>query len=128
MTRHQATAHNAYDRRDHRRLTIERPVRLQIAGHVEVLAVTANLSPGGLFVKESMPPPVGTRVRFVVDLDDRAIRGYAEVSWIRARFAGADRPRGMGLRFVYILDDGARHLEAFIEKLERAPTVALGRR
>ena len=89
-------------------------MRLQVAGCEELLAVTANLSTGGLFVKTTEPPPVGTRVRVVVDLGERAIRGYAEVAWIRTRYGGHDQPRGMGLRFVFLLDDGARFLESFV--------------
>ncbi len=118
MTTHQAAADRELERRRHRRALLERPVRLQIAGHDEVLALTANLSAGGLFVKIAAPPPVGTRVRFVVDLGERAVRGYAEVAWIRSRFPAADHPRGMGLRFVFVLDDGARHLADLVDAAE----------
>ena len=105
------------ERRRHDRVPVARPVRLQIAGREEVLAVTANVSPGGLFVECQEPPPVGTRVKFVLDLGSRAVRGFAEVAWVRLRFKQTDQPRGMGVRILHVLDDSARHLTDFIDDI-----------
>ena len=60
---------------------------------------------------------VGIGETGLVDLEERAVRGYAEVAWIRARFGGVERPRGMGLRFVFILDGGGRYLGLRLQRL-----------
>lgn len=120
MTRSTATgAPVGFERRRHSRLPISRPVRLEIAGVDDVMAVTANLSSGGLFVECPEPPPVGTRVRFALDLGARAVRGHAEVAWLRLRYASREEPRGMGLRILFVLDDGARELTDFLAEAER---------
>ena len=106
------------NRRSHPRIPVERAVQIQIAGRVDAMAVTANVSAGGLFVKMPDPPPVGTRVKFALDLGARAVRGHAEVAWIRLRRLDRDGPRGMGLRIVFLLDDGARYYDRFVAENE----------
>lgn len=56
-----------------------------------------NLSDGGMFVRTREPAPVGTEVRFKVEIagGQRVLQGIAVVRWIRA-----EAPSGMGLQFV----------------------------
>ncbi len=89
--------------RETTRTHIAIPVRIRIAGQDDLTAVTANASCGGMFVKMTNPPPVGTLVRFEVDIGSPTIRGYAEIAWIRVRFGGSERPAGMGLQFRHFL-------------------------
>jgi uncharacterized protein (TIGR02266 family) len=61
-----------------------------------------NLSLGGLFIRTTEPPPVGTRVDFEFTLTDATelIRGTGEVMWIRHETLDADNQAGMGVRFI----------------------------
>ena len=107
-----------FERRVLPRTPVERAVRVQVAGRPVFMAMTANVSRGGFFVKMRDPPPVGTRVKFVLDLGQRAIRGHADAAWIRLRSSLDEGPRGMGLRIIFLLDDGARHFEQFVAEAE----------
>ena len=45
-------------------------------------------------------------VKFALDLEQKVVRGFSEVVWIRSTQRSLDRPVGMGLRFRHFLDDG----------------------
>ncbi|WP_323379025.1 TIGR02266 family protein [Pyxidicoccus xibeiensis] len=59
-----------------------------------------NLSPGGMFVRSRTPQPVGTPVKFEVQIAGgvRVLRGAATVRWVRDVGDPAGPP-GMGLQF-----------------------------
>ncbi len=59
-----------------------------------------NLSPGGMFIRSRTPQPVGTLVKFEVQIAGgvRVLRGTAVVRWVR-QVADAEGPPGMGLQF-----------------------------
>jgi molecular chaperone DnaK len=59
-----------------------------------------NLSPGGMFIRSRSPQPVGTLVKFEVQIAGgvRVLRGTAVVRWVR-QVADAEGPPGMGLQF-----------------------------
>src|SRR5688500_16343768 len=59
-----------------------------------------NLSPGGMFIRSRSPQPVGTLVKFEVQIAGgvRVLRGTAVVRWVRD-VADAEGPPGMGLQF-----------------------------
>lgn len=73
---------------------------------------TANVSLEGLFVLTSNPKPVGTRLRFELQIrsDRPAIRGFGEVRWIRVRDEGRGRPAGMGIKTSLMIGEEGQEL------------------
>ncbi|WP_326491748.1 TIGR02266 family protein [Myxococcus stipitatus] len=69
-----------------------------------------NLSPGGMFIRSRTPQPVGTPVKFEVQIAGgvRVLRGTAEVRWVRD-VGDPSGPPGMGLQFQE-LDAASRSL------------------
>jgi uncharacterized protein (TIGR02266 family) len=59
-----------------------------------------NLSPGGMFIRTRSPQPVGTLVKFEVQIAGgvRVLRGTAVVRWVRDANS-TEGPPGMGLQF-----------------------------
>jgi uncharacterized protein (TIGR02266 family) len=75
-----------------------------------------DVSKGGLFVKTPTPFPPGTLLKFEIRLagDKSVISGVGRVVWKREPTqAGADKPAGMGVKFIKI-DDSSR---AIIDRL-----------
>jgi uncharacterized protein (TIGR02266 family) len=62
-----------------------------------VNAVTANLSPSGLFVATDYPLAEGQRIDIVLELEHMRVPLRAEVIWMRDD-SSQGRPSGMGLR------------------------------
>lgn len=94
----------ADERREATRIPIEAEVSLEFSDVSELAQeCSTNLSLGGMFIRTSNPPRVGTRLRFALNLPEevRAISGSAEVMWIRRREeASLEEPPGMGVRFL----------------------------
>ncbi|RKG99528.1 TIGR02266 family protein [Corallococcus sp. CA053C] len=78
-----------------------------------------NLSPGGMFIRSRTPQPVGTPVRFEVQIANgvRVLQGSATVRWVREVNDPAGPP-GMGLQFQE-LDTASRALVELM--LQRKP-------
>ena len=75
-----------------------------------------DVSKGGLFVKTPTPFPPGTLLKFEIRLagDKSVISGVGRVVWKREPTqAGAEKPAGMGVKFIKI-DDSSR---AIIDRL-----------
>ncbi|MDB4943369.1 MAG: Transcriptional regulatory protein algP, partial [Labilithrix sp.] len=75
-----------------------------------------DVSKGGLFVKTPTPFPPGTLLKFEIRLagDKSVISGVGRVVWKReSTQAGAEKPAGMGVKFIKI-DDASR---AIIDRL-----------
>ena len=106
--------------REDTRTPLVLPVRIKVSDSAEVLARTGNISAGGLFVATRKAPPVGTQVKFVLDLGQKIARGYAEVVWLRVRSKSTEAPSGMGLQFRHFLDDSRQHLIHRLEEERRA--------
>ena len=83
-----------------------------------VREVCRNVSLGGMFVQTPTPPPVGSVLRFELDLPERSgvVQGTAEVAWCRAADDPPDRPAGFGLRF---LDVPATQLDLIFQVVDR---------
>ncbi len=101
--------------RESRRLLREAGVRLAVPGEeAEVSATTRDIATGGMFVSTPEPMPVGTTVRFVLQLgsgDKPAdVEGEATVVWVRPEAGGADQPAGMGMQFSRIEPGGEERL------------------
>lgn len=67
-----------------------------------VREVCRNVSIGGMFVQTPTPPPVGSVLRFELDLPDRAgvVHGSGEVAWVRSQDDPPANPAGFGLKFL----------------------------
>jgi uncharacterized protein (TIGR02266 family) len=78
-----------------------------------------DVSKGGIFIKTSTPFPQGTLLKFEIRLagDQAVIAGVGRVVWKREpSTAGAERPAGMGVKFIKI-DENSR---AVIDRLVNA--------
>ncbi len=98
--------------RDSRRVPLETRVQFKFdlfSGFIS--EYSANISPGGLFLRTRNPRPPGTVVELEFRLGDgfELIKGRGEVVWVRAEDEGPSRPAGIGLRFLE-LSEGSRDL------------------
>ena len=109
--------------RENSRAPLEVPAEVQVDAFSDPLTGrTANVSKGGLFLTLRDPLPVGSLVRFRLQLGDppTTVEGTGEVVWIRAHGEGPNRPAGIGVQFRYLDDQGSRLLRIEVEKaLER---------
>ena len=107
--------------RENSRAPLAAPVRLQFDTLEEPQdGFTANLSIGGMFVQGRNPRPVGTLLRFELQLGEgEPIRGVGEVVWIRAHSLGPEVPSGMGVQFGHLDETNRDRLRAAVfEALE----------
>ncbi|MFY9825901.1 MAG: TIGR02266 family protein, partial [Thermoanaerobaculia bacterium] len=98
--------------RDSRRVPLETRVQFKFDRFSGFLSdFSANVSPGGMFIRTRTPQPPGTTLEFEFRLGDgfELIRGRGEVVWTRTEDEGAARPAGMGLRFLE-LSQGSKEL------------------
>lgn len=105
--------------REHTRAPLQAPATIQIDTFSEPLTgFTANISKGGMFVQMTDLPPVGSIVRFQVQLGDppKTVGGTAEVVWMRTQ-AKPEEPAGVGLEFRFIEKNGAPLLGAAVHKV-----------
>ncbi|MEM1205545.1 MAG: PilZ domain-containing protein [Acidobacteriota bacterium] len=95
--------HDASPQRSATRAPIDRPVRFQFDDSMEIAdGHCYNISIGGMYVNADVSRGKGSLVRFELGLDDEAaIRGLAEVVWVRADTGGGRGP-GMGLKFRFL--------------------------
>jgi uncharacterized protein (TIGR02266 family) len=95
--------------RDSQRVPLETRVQLKFEWFGGFISeYSANISPGGIFIRTQTPEPVGRLIGFELRLGDdyELIRGNGEVVWARAIDQGPDKPAGMGIRFLEITPDG----------------------
>ena len=88
--------------RDSRRVPLETRVQFKFDRFSGFISeYSANISPGGMFIRTRAPQPLGTVLDVEFRLGDgfELIKGRAEVVWVRAEDEGPMRPAGMGLRF-----------------------------
>jgi len=98
--------------RDSRRVPLETRVQFKFDRFSGFLSdFSANVSPGGMFIRTRTPQPEGTVLEFEFRLGDgfELIRGRGEVVWTRANDEGPARPAGMGIRFLE-LSQGSKEL------------------
>lgn len=89
--------------RDSRRVPLETRVQFKFDRFSGFLSdFSANISPGGMFIRTRAPQPPGTLLDFEFRLGDgfELIKGSGEVVWVRQEDEGPTRPAGMGLRFL----------------------------
>jgi len=98
--------------RDSRRVPLETRVQFKFDRFSGFISeYSANISPGGIFLRTRTPRPPGTVLDFEFRLGDgfELIKGRGEVIWARDEEEGAARPAGMGIRFLE-LSEGSREL------------------
>ncbi len=101
--------------REWARAPLEYPVRLYFGETERVEARTINLSAGGFFVPMRPVKPVGTLLRFELELPDQpAVSGFGEVVWLRVRAESGHRPAGLGVRFRYLEDPAREAIRAVV--------------
>jgi molecular chaperone DnaK len=95
--------------RDSQRVPLETRVQLKFEWFGGFISeYSANISPGGMFIRTQTPEPVGRLIGFELRLGDgyELIRGTGEVVWARMIDQGPDKQAGMGIRFLEISPDG----------------------
>jgi uncharacterized protein (TIGR02266 family) len=93
------------DTRKDKRAPVSLKVRFKSATVDEFIEQYAHdISRGGVFIKSKQPMPVGTLLKFEVQLKDESplIHGVGRVVWKREAGAGAtdEAPAGMGIKFI----------------------------
>lgn len=102
-----------------RRVPLEREVVLEFEHFSSFISeYSANISRGGMFIKTDRPHLPETLFRFEVRLADDAplIAGLAKVLWVRQVAQGADRPSGMGVRFLQLEVKGRDLIDQIVRK------------
>lgn len=105
--------------RENTRAPLQAPATIQIDAFSQpVTGFTANVSKGGMFVEMKDLPPVGSIVKFQVEIGEptQTVSGTAEVVWIRTQ-ARPKEPVGVGLQFRFIEKNGAPALSAAVHKV-----------
>lgn len=105
--------------RENSRAPVTAPASIQIDAFSDPLsAQTANVSMGGMFIEMDDHPPVGSIVRFQVEMGFPAgtVKGTAEVVWMRAAKQGTDQPAGIGLQFRFVEEDGEPLLREVVKQ------------
>ncbi len=105
--------------RDSRRVPLETRVQLKFekfSGFINEFS--ANISPGGIFIRSDRPEPVGTLVDFEFRLGDgfELIKGRGEVAWVREASGDAAHPAGMGLSFLEISPQGKELIYKVVDR------------
>lgn len=98
--------------RDSRRVPLETRVQFKFDRFSGFLSeYSANISPGGFFLRTRTPQAQGTVLDFEFRLGDgfELINGRGEVVWVRPEDEGPARPAGMGIRFLD-LSPGSKEL------------------
>lgn len=101
------------------RVELDQPVAVRFERFDQFLQeMSKNLSRTGMFIRAGDPRPVGTRFEFVLQLgeDFNLVQGRAEVVWTRPVGEGADRPPGMGVRFLSLDRTSESVLRRLIER------------
>jgi uncharacterized protein (TIGR02266 family) len=105
--------------REHTRAPLEAPVRLKFDTLDQMqTGYTANVSRGGMFVHVADARPVGTLLKFELDLNSSRppISGFGEIVWIRLKQRELQHPPGMGIQFRHLDVESLAALEKAIGK------------
>ncbi|HEV7671167.1 MAG TPA: TIGR02266 family protein [Thermoanaerobaculia bacterium] len=105
--------------RDSRRVPLETRVQLKFekfSGFINEFS--ANISPGGIFIRSDKPEPIGTLVDFEFRLGDgfELIKGRGEVAWVREPSDDPAHPGGMGLSFLDISPQGKELIYKVVDR------------
>ena len=112
----------ADDRRDNPRNPIELKVEYKRV-NTFFADYTKNISRGGTFIRTEKPLDLGTEFVFALSVPQlgEPVRLLGRVQWITSvEEATADKPAGMGIRFVYKDDAERASMERHVERLMQA--------
>jgi uncharacterized protein (TIGR02266 family) len=104
---------------ERRRVPLERKISLKFKEFRGFITeYSQNLSMGGMFIRTTSPKPVGTIFDFELSLTDdfKLVQGIGEVIWVRERDDGAERPSGMGVRFLDLSSESRRLIQRIVEE------------
>lgn len=115
------------DTRTSQRAPADFDVRTKSASHGEFTnQVAHDISTGGLFLRTDSPLPPGTLLRMDFPLGSEAAaegangsraHGVGRVVWIRTPDnSSAEKPAGMGIKFVRVDEPSREMVEAFVEQ------------
>lgn len=99
------------------RLDLASQVALRFADlERRVSAQALNISARGMFIRSREARPAGSPLAFELSLSGagRPIQGAAEVVWSRRFELAADRPAGMGIRFLDLDEKSRSKLQSFM--------------
>jgi len=105
--------------REATRVPLEVSVKVKFDSFGEMQAgFTANVSRGGMFVRGAELHPVGTLLKFELELSrsSTAVVGLGEVVWIRLKQRDQKRPPGMGIQFRYLDVESLSRLDAAVRQ------------
>ena len=83
---------------------------------------TKNISKGGTFIRTTKPLDVGTEFVFVLSFPskEQQLKLRGEVMWVTPEAEAndkADKPPGMGIRFLFRNDEERDKVDEFVERL-----------
>jgi len=109
------------DRRRQPRMSVGMVIRASLKDMQEVISgYTINVSTGGLFIRTSKPPPVGTRLRFEIKLKDGTpiLNGSGEVTWKRDPSPPGQKPclPGVGIKFLELDKNSQHFVRAMVQR------------
>lgn len=110
-------------RKDPRRKILNLTVRYKSATVAEFVEdYSYDISRGGLFIKTTKPFPTGTLLKFEVRIGEEqtVIDGVGRVAWRRERTLGANKPAGMGIKFIRIADECVSLIQKAVDQHEGA--------
>ncbi len=108
-------------RKDPRSKVLSLTVRYKSATVAEFVENhSRDVSRGGFFIETKEPFAPGTLLKFEVRIGQErtVIDGVGRVVWRRERSVGADKPAGMGIKFIRIADECVQLIEQLVEKHE----------
>ena len=100
------------------RVPVTAEVKVQFASPGEPEdASAANLSLTGMFIRTRQQCPVGALPNFELKLSNRAVvKGVGEVMWSRSEDKSAQRPAGVGVRFLHIDQDSQNAITMAVDR------------
>ncbi len=101
-----------------KRIPLRREIALRFPHLPEVVSgVCWNISMTGMFIRSRDLAIPGATVSFELPPGARQpIRGQAEVTWVRQKDDGPERPRGFGLRFLRLNPGSPQRIRRAVEK------------
>jgi len=108
--------------RDSRRVPLATRVQLKFEWFSGFISeYSANISPGGMFIRTQTPEPVGRMLGFEFRLGDgfELIQGTGEVMWVRPIDQLPEKPAGMGIRFLELSPHSRDLIEMMAENYVR---------
>jgi c-di-GMP-binding flagellar brake protein YcgR len=101
------------DRREYARIKVSVPVQIQIdAGGSPIRGATADLSLSGCYIETLFPIPIGTNLDLQLSIET--------VLLIAATVVTCDPQVGNGIRFIRMLPEDRKALEAFLQATQPA--------